>query len=228
MTSTVQPTRPRVLVVGRSPGVLEDAVDLLRSKGYRADATNVYGRLLDDYDVARLDLLVFGGMVPPDAKQQLRDEISRRNERVRFVQGLAGIPGVIAAQVEQAVAGEPDDRCRVTYDAQERSFVLDLDVDKPVTVVLDAFWATGFTPPEPTSTQAQVFAGQLGRGRHVIPLPDAVPTRAAFAAVTVGPHVEVLTVGATPSGVAQLVAPPSPDGRFPDVRAVTTRGGLDA
>lgn len=228
MTSTAQPPRPRVLVVGRSPGVLERAVDLLRSKGYRADATNVYGRLLDDYDVTRLDLLVFGGMVPPDAKQQLRDEISLRNARVRFVQGLAGIPGVIAAQVEQVVAGEPDDRCRVTYDAEDRSFVLDLDLDGPAAVVVDAFWATSFTPPEPTSTHAQVFAGELGRGRHVVPLPDEVPSRAAFAAVTVGPHVEVFTVGATPSRVAQLVAPPSPDGRFPDVRAVTTHGGVDA
>ena len=228
MTSTAQPPRPRVLVVGRSPGVLEDAVDLLRAKGYRADATNVYGRVLDDYDVTRLDLLVFGGMVPPDAKQRLRDEVSRRNDRVRFVQGLAGIPGMIAAQVEQAVAGRPDDASRVTYDAQDRSFVLDLDLDAPAAVVVDAFWATSFTPPEPTSTQARVFAGELGPGRHVVPLPDDVPDRAAFAAVTVGPHVEVLTVGATPAGVAQLVAPPSADGRFPDVRAVTTHGGLDA
>src|SRR5260370_18846725 len=41
----------RILVVGRSPSVLVDAVEILRTKGYSADATNQFDRVLDDYDV---------------------------------------------------------------------------------------------------------------------------------------------------------------------------------
>jgi DNA-binding response OmpR family regulator len=56
----------RVLVVGRSPSVLVATVDILRAKGYSADATNQFDQVLDDYDVTDLDVLVFGGMVPAD------------------------------------------------------------------------------------------------------------------------------------------------------------------
>ena len=57
-------TPARVLVVGRSPSVLVATVELLRGKGHRADATNQFDQVLDDYDVSDLDVLVFGGMVP--------------------------------------------------------------------------------------------------------------------------------------------------------------------
>jgi len=68
------------------------AVELLRSKGHLTDATNQFDQVLDDYDVSELDVLVFGGMVPADTRQYLRDEITKRNPRVTFVQGLVGIP----------------------------------------------------------------------------------------------------------------------------------------
>ncbi|REG00307.1 EmrB/QacA subfamily drug resistance transporter [Asanoa ferruginea] len=54
----------RVLIVGRSPSVLVDAVDILRADGYTANATNQFDRVLDDYDVTDLDVLVFGGHGP--------------------------------------------------------------------------------------------------------------------------------------------------------------------
>ena len=73
---------------------------MLRSKGHLADATNQFDQVLDDYDVSDLDVLVFGGMVPADTKRYLHNEITKRNPRVTFVQGLVGIPGVIAAQVD--------------------------------------------------------------------------------------------------------------------------------
>jgi hypothetical protein len=76
-TLTDQPAR--VLVVGRSPSVLVAAVELLRSKGHLADATNRFDQVLDDYDVGDLDVLVFGGMVPTDTRQYLCDEITKRN-----------------------------------------------------------------------------------------------------------------------------------------------------
>jgi DNA-binding NtrC family response regulator len=95
----------RILVVGRSPNVLIDTVEILRGKGYSTDATNQFDRVLDDYDAEDIDILVFGGMVPADTKQRLRQEISEHNAHVTFVQGLAGIAGLIASQVEHLDAG---------------------------------------------------------------------------------------------------------------------------
>ncbi len=112
----------RVLVVGRSPSVLVATVDILRAKGYSADATNQFDQVLDDYDVTDLDVLVFGGMVPADTKQQLREDISERNPHVTFVQGLAGIAGLIAAQVQAATSAEPPGSAEVVYDAASSHF----------------------------------------------------------------------------------------------------------
>ncbi len=124
----------RVLVVGRSPSVLVATVDILRAKGYSADATNQFDQVLDDYDVTDLDVLVFGGMVPADTKQQLREDISERNPHVTFVQGLAGIAGLIAAQVQAATSAEALDSGEVVYDAAQRSVQLTLNDSAPVTV----------------------------------------------------------------------------------------------
>jgi hypothetical protein len=212
----------RVLVVGRSPSVLVAAVDILRAKGYTADATNRFDRVLDDYDVTGLDVLVFGGMVPPDTKQLLRAEISRRNPRVSFVQGLAGIAGVIAAQVEALASEErqgPDD-AEISYDAEHRHVRLTLKA--PAHVTVEALWGTSFTPPEPKSTSTVVFDGDLAPGAHEIPLPDAVPSQASFATVAAGGLVRVFTVGAIPEAVTRLAPTSADDKRLPDVDQVTT------
>jgi hypothetical protein len=219
----------RILVVGRSPGVLIDTVEILRGKGYRADATNQFDRVLDDYDAADIDIIVFGGMVPADVKQHLRQEIGARNGQVTFVQGLAGIAGLIAAQVEGVVAGQADD-IHLVYDEGQRSVRLTLRGAAHVTV--EAWWATSFTPPEPASTSMQVLDASLGEGSHSIALPAAVPSVASWLAVTVGPAVRTLTVGAMPQSVMSMVptsgspaaGSPSASSQLPPVRAVNTRG----
>lgn len=207
------PGPEHVLVVGRAPSVLETAVELLRARGLRADATNAFDRVLDDYDGADLDVVVFGGLVPPATKDRLREEITRLNPGARFVQGLAGVPGVIAAQVEATLTGAPSGA--VTYDAAGRSVVVELDA--PARVVVDAFWVTSLTPPEPTSAHERVLAADLPTGVHRVPLPSAVPDQAAFAAVHVDDRVAVLTIAPLPSGVAATA------GALPPVRSVTTR-----
>jgi hypothetical protein len=210
----------RVLVVGRSPNVLVTTVDILRAKGYSADATNQFDRVLDDYDVTDLDVLVFGGMVPAGTKQQLREDISERNPHVTFVQGLAGIAGLIAAQVQAAISAEAPDGCEVAYDAAQRSVQLTLNDSAPVTV--EAWWGTSFVPPEPKSASIQLFDGQLDAGSHIIPLPDQVPSEASFVGVTVGPFARVFTVGPMPNAVTRLVPTSASDNRLPEVSQVTT------
>jgi hypothetical protein len=209
----------RVLVVGRSPSVLEETVGLLRSKGHLANASNEFDRVLDEYDVSDLDVLVFGGMVPPDTKQHLQEEITKRNAGVTFVQGLVGIPGVIAAQVDAITGRDTSDGVEIGYDPDDRTIQLTLPTAAKVTV--EALWMTSWRPPEPTSTSLTVFAGVVSAGSHEILLPNQVPTEAAFAAITVGAHVSVLTVGPLPEAVLRMVPQSATDRRLPDVATVT-------
>src|SRR5262249_50559403 len=94
----------RILAIGRSESVLSELVTILREKGHAAGATNEFDRTLGLFDAGQLDLVVFGGMVPPDTRDHLREQISARNPAVAFVQGYAGIPGLIAAQVQAALS----------------------------------------------------------------------------------------------------------------------------
>jgi hypothetical protein len=61
------------------------------------------------FDAKEIDLVVFGGQVPPDRKTELREEIGALNPRVIFVEGLAGIPGLIVHQVQGAFRAEHQD-----------------------------------------------------------------------------------------------------------------------
>jgi hypothetical protein len=222
MSTTPANAPDRVLVVGRSPSVLVAVVEILRGKGYTADATNQFDRVLDNYDAAAIDILVFGGMVPADAKKQLREEVSRRNPQVTFIQGLAGIAGVIAAQVE-AVTSEQrrvPDGAEITYDAAGRCAQLTLT--EPAHVTVEALWGTSFTPPEPKSTSTRVQDGELGAGFHAIQVPDHVPSEASFVTVTVGDLVRVFTVGAMPEAVTRMAPTSASDKRLPAVDQVTT------
>jgi len=210
----------RILVVGRSPNVLIDTLGILRGKGYSADATNQFDRVLDDYRAEDIDIVVFGGMVPPGTKQHLRQEIGARNAHVRFVQGLAGIAGLIAAQVEGAI-GEPDGS-EVVYDQEQRS--VHLTLPKPARVTVEAWWATSLTPPEPKSTSMQLFAADLAEGPHTIALPAEVPPVASFIAVTVGSAVRTFTVGGMPQSVMGMVPTGGGSPQLPPVEEVNTRG----
>lgn len=203
MNASAKNKPKRILVVGRSPSVLLDTVEILRSKGHSANATNQFDRVLDEYDVREIDILVFGGMVPPDTKEYLREEIAERNAHVTFVQGLAGIAGLIAAQVEGLVKPDEADDSDITYDALQRSVQLSLNA--PARVVVEAWWGTSFTPPEPKSTSMQLLDAELDKGSHLIPLPAQVPSEASFVTVAVGSAVHAFTVGAMPQSVLRMV-----------------------
>jgi len=197
----------RILVIGRSETVLSEAVTILRGRGYAAGATNEFDRTLDRFDAGQLDLVVFGGMVPADTKEYLREQISTRNEAVTFVQGYAGIPGLIAEQVEAALSdGTTEPAASVTYDAQSRSIGISLDGPQDVTVV--AWWHTSFVPPEPKSTSRVILDEELPAGSHTIAIPDAVPAEASFATVSVGPSAHAFIIGPMPTGATMA--------RFPD------------
>jgi hypothetical protein len=189
----------RILVIGRSETVLSELVTILRDKGYAAGATNEFDRTLDLFDVGQLDVVVFGGMVPPDTREHLRGQISMRNPAVAFVQGYAGIPGLVAEQVAAALGdGTTGPAAAVTYDARSRSVGLALDGPRYVTVI--AWWHTSFVPPEPRSTSRVILDGELPTGAHTVAIPDEVPAQASFVTVAVGPSVHAFVVGPMPNG----------------------------
>lgn len=209
----------RVLVVGRSPSVLTATVEIMRTKGYIANATNQFASVLEDYDAAATDVLVFGGMVPPETKQRLGEQFVRANPDVSVLQGMVGIAGVIASQVDGVVTGCLDDS-EVQYDADQRTFRIGLA--DAARVVVEAFWMTSWRPPEPGSTSQVVFDGKLAAGSHTVAIPDEVPAEASFAAVTIDDRTRVLTVGPLPTAVTRMVPKSADDQRLPAVAPVTT------
>jgi hypothetical protein len=201
----------RVLIIGRSENVLSEAVQTLRLKGQAAGTSNDFANVMDLFDMAAVDIVVFGGMVPPDTKELLRQQISDRNPAMTFIQGFAGIAGVIVAQVQSALTGDANAQTglAVTYDPRTRT--VDLHLDRPADVQVVAWWATSFTPPEPRSTSQVLLDEGLAAGQHTVTLPEEVPPQASFVTVTAGDAVQALIVGPMPAmaTMASLPQPPA-------------------
>ena len=178
-------TDSHVLVIGRSQAVLDQAVARLDELGYKAEATNDFSPITGRFDPQQIDLVVFGGQVPPDSKTALTEEISATNPQVIFIQGLAGIPGLIADQVQQALGGEhliPGQA--PMFDATRRAIVLGLFA--PLDVTVTAYWITAMIPPDPKSDSQVLFEDRLPAGEHTFALPDHANLDAAFTTVRAG------------------------------------------
>ena len=201
-------TQSRVLIIGRSENVLSETVQILRLLGYAAGASNDFADVMNLFDMTAVDLVVFGGMVPPDTKERLRQQISGRNPAVTFVQGFAGIPGVIVAQVRAAADASAQAGLAVAYDPGTRSVDLHLDRAEDVQVV--AWWGTSFTPPEPRSTSLVLVDACLPAGGHTVTLPAEVPSQASFVTVAARDAVRTLIVGPMPAGLTMASLPQPP------------------
>lgn len=179
---TTDDAQRSVLLIGKSQRVLNDSVAGLRDLGYNAEATNDFTDVTGRFDVTEIDLVVFGGQVPPDRKGELREEIGAINPGVIFVQGLAGIPGLIVKQVQGAFMAEHHDPAQApTYTPDDRSIRLTLA--DPADVKVTVWWQTSFVPPDPKSDSLLLLDDQLAGGDHAIPVPDHVARNAAFATV---------------------------------------------
>ena len=173
-----------VLLIGKSQLVLDDALAGLRDLGYNAEATNDFADVTARFDAREVDLVVFGGQVPPDLKTELKKEISAINPRVIFVQGLAGIPGLIINQVQGGFAHAHQELVRApTFAPDERS--IGLSLPGPAEVKVTTWWQTSFVPPDPKSDSLLLLNDRLAAGDHAVTVPDLVPPKAAFATVQV-------------------------------------------
>jgi hypothetical protein len=181
------------LLIGKSQRVLDDAVAGLRDLGYKADATNDFSDITGRFDVAKVDLVVFGGQVPPDRKAELHEEIGAVNPEVIFVQGLAGIPGLIVNQVQGAFTADHRDPARApTYTPGDRAIRVSLA--QPADVNVSVWWQTSFGPPDPGSDSLLLLDGRLAGGDHTVAVPDHVPPRAAFATVQVDASIYAFSI----------------------------------
>lgn len=188
----------RVLLVGKSRAVLTETVALLGELGYEASATNRFDDVMAEFDPRHVDLVVFGGAVPVELREQLKVDIAAGNPDVVFVHGLAGIPGLIADQVVGASNAHlrlPDEL--PTYDAGRRTIQLNLAAPREVTVT--AWWQTSFVPPDPKSDCRVLVDAHLGHGTHLVLLPADIPDEAAFATIHVDRAVHAFSLAAQPS-----------------------------
>jgi hypothetical protein len=182
-----------VLLIGKSQLVLDDALAGLRDLGYKAEGTNDFADVTARFDAREVDLVVFGGAVPPDLKAELREEISAINPRVIFIQGLAGIPGLIINQVQGAFARDHQELVRApTFTPDERSIKLTLP--RPADVKVTTWWQTSFVPPGPKSDSLLLLNDRLAAGDHAVTVPDLVPPEAAFATVRVDAAIYAFSV----------------------------------
>jgi hypothetical protein len=182
-----------VLLIGKSQLVLDDAVAGLRDLDYRADATNDFADITGRFDARKLDLIVFGGQVPPDRKAELTEEIAAINPQITFVQGLAGIPGLIIDQVQGAFASDHQDPTGApAYAPGERSIRLTLA--SPANVKVTVWWQTSFVPPDPKSDSLVLLDDRLADGDYTVPLPDRVPPKAAFATAKIDAAIYAFSV----------------------------------
>jgi hypothetical protein len=190
--ATEKPKRS-VLLIGKSQRVLDDAVAGLLDLGYQAHGTNDFSDITGRFDVATIDLIVFGGQVPPERQTELRVEIGAVNPQVIFVQGLAGIPGLVVKQVQAAFNARQQDLDRApTYTAHDRSIRVSLA--EPADVNVSVWWQTSFVPPDPRSDSLVLLDDHLAGGDHTVAVPDYIPPRAAFATVQVGASIYALSI----------------------------------
>jgi hypothetical protein len=179
---TVSSVLHSVLILGRSQLVLDDAVAGLRELGYTAQATNDFGDITGRFDVREVDLVVFGGQVPAPRQAELTREISAIHPPVIFVQGLAGIPGLIIAQVRGAFAArDHGNGSAPSFDPAQRA--IQLTLAQPADVTVTAWWGTS---SDPKSDSLVLLDRRLAAGQHSVPWPGVIPDHAAFASVEAG------------------------------------------
>lgn len=194
---TTDTSNRSVLLIGASQRILDDSIAALCDLGYTAQATrDFFSDITGRFDVTHIDLVSLGGQVPPDRKDELKQQIGAINPRVIVLDSLAGIPGLIASQVQEAFTADRQDPAQApAYTPGDRSIRLTLQ--DPAAVKVTVWWRTSIVPPDPKSDSLVLLDNRLTSGHHTIPVPDHVflpprrspnspnPPQAVFASVQV-------------------------------------------
>jgi hypothetical protein len=176
---TTSNPRRSVLLLGASQRILDDCLAALRDLGYTAQGTNDFlSDIPGRFDVTQVDLISMGGLVPPDRKAELKEQVAAINPQIIFIDSLAGIPGLIAGQVQEAFTADRQvPALAPAYTPGDRSIRLTLTDAAAVKVTV--WWRTSLIPPEPKSDSLVLLDEQLPGGDHAIPVPSHIPPETA-------------------------------------------------
>ena len=131
-----------------------------------------------------------------DRKAELTEEIAAINPHVIFVQGLAGIPGLIVNQIRGAFAAWQQKPSQApSYAPGERTIRVSLA--EPDDVKVTVWWTTATVPPDPKSDSLVLFDDHLPAGNHTFAIPDDIPPKRSFAAVRINSAIYPVSI-ATP------------------------------
>lgn len=101
-----------------------------------------------------------------------------------FVDGLAGIPGLIVNQIQGAFTPNHQDPARApTYIPEDR--IIRLILAGPHDVKVTVWWTTSVVPPNPSVDSLVLLDDRLAGGNYPIPIPEYIPAKSAFATVQV-------------------------------------------
>jgi hypothetical protein len=157
----------RVLLVGKRARVLEELGRSLQHLGMEVVQEKDLARPMDFIDGSMVDVLALGRAVRGAKREELVVALRAQNPRLKVVDGLAPIPPLLVAQVQEAVSTPPGDARAVanaTYEQGINRVVLIMRRSAEVGIMLHRL------DPLYRIHQTPIFAGRLGDGRQNIPI----------------------------------------------------------
>ncbi|NDL58548.1 hypothetical protein [Phytoactinopolyspora mesophila] len=157
----------RVLLVGKRARVLEELGRSLQHLGMEVVQETDLARARDVIDGSMVDVLALGRAVRGAKREELVVALRAQNPRLKVVDGLAPIPPLLVAQVQEAVSTPPSDTRIVgsaTYEQGINRVVLIMRRSAEVGIMLHRL------DPLYRIHQTPIFAGRLGDGRQNIPI----------------------------------------------------------
>jgi hypothetical protein len=177
--------KKHILIIGKSPTALESMMGLLRKRGYEVETTDVFDDIAGRFDLRQLDLITTGGQVPVGKREEIRHDARELNHDMLFVQGLAGIPGLVVQQIEGEFAAQYRDTVHTPiFDAATRGIKFLLE--ESASVKITCWWQTSFVPPNPGSDSLVLVDETMSADGHTILIPPAIPPEASFVTVRIG------------------------------------------
>lgn len=157
----------RVLLVGKRMRVLDELGRSLQHLGMEVVQETDLERAKTSIDGAAIDVLALGRAVRGGKREELVAALRAQNPSLKVVDGLAPIPPLLVAQIQEAV-NSPAKGARIvgsaTYEQGVNRVVLMMRRPAEVGVVLHRL------DPLYRIYQVPIFAGRLGDGRQNIPI----------------------------------------------------------
>jgi hypothetical protein len=185
-------TPARVLLVGKRVRVLDELGRALRQAGMVVREETDVDRVQAGVDGASVDIVALGRTFSPAKRDRLVSALRMQNPSLRVVQGLAPIPSLVVAQVQEAVtAPNRDDRIvgAAAHERGDNSIVLILRRPAHVDVTLLRL------DPVYRVHHLDVYTGPLDKGKQRLPLGRRIGRGERFLVVQADGEVTVHPLG---------------------------------